>query len=440
MMKTPICDFIKEYNEKNPTRLHMPGHKAENFLGFEHLDITEIDGADALYSANGIIKESENNASLLFGDNTFYSAEGSSLCIRAMVYLLKLKLQNPIIIASRNAHKAFISAVALLDIDVCWIESKEHYLSCEIDLISLEESLVKFRDREKAVYITSPDYLGNKADIELISSLCKKYNSLLCVDNAHGAYLKFLKKSEHPIDLGADMCCSSAHKTLPVITGGAYLHISKEADTFFVENAKNALSLFGSTSPSYLILQSLDYANLYLSSGYNEKLDSFIKSLAKAKETLISHGFEICGSDSLKIVIASKGYGYLGLELAKELENRNIYCEFYDRDFVVMMLTPENGQDGIDKAVKALISIEPKERIEEAIPKISVAEKVVSVREAVFSESEVINASESEGRILSQSNISCPPAVPIVVCGERITKDAVECFKYYGIEKISVMK
>ena len=92
MMTTPICDFIKSYNKQDAIRLHMPGHKAQNRLGFENFDITEIDGADALYSASGIIKESEQNASLLFGDNTFYSTEGSSHCIRAMLYLLKLKL------------------------------------------------------------------------------------------------------------------------------------------------------------------------------------------------------------------------------------------------------------------------------------------------------------------------------------------------------------
>ena len=105
-----------------------------------------------------------------------------------------------------------------------------------------------------------------------------------------------------------------------------------------------------------------------------------------------------------------------------------------------MMLTPENGIDAIDKTVKALSAIERKEKIDEKPPKIKSGESVLSIRKAVFSESEVIDSSESEGRILSQQNIACPPAVPIVVCGERITKEAVECFRYYNIDKISVIK
>jgi arginine/lysine/ornithine decarboxylase len=357
-----------------------------------------------------------------------------------MLYLLKLKLQNPLIIASRNSHKAFITAVALLDLDVIWLESEGSYLSCVSDISLLEKMLIEHKDRKKAVYITTPDYLGNKADVKAIASVCKRHNSYLCVDNAHGAYLKFLKESEHPIDLGADMCCSSAHKTLPVITGGAYLHIAKSEDGFFERNAKDALSLFGSTSPSYLILQSLDHANFYLSNAYKEKLSAFLKAVNEAKEKISKLGFELCGSDELKIVIASKSYGYFGFELAKELSDRNIICEFHDRDYLVMMLTPENGIDALDETVNALSEIVRKEMINEEPPKIKGCEAVLSIRDAVFAESEVINASESEGRVLSQQNIACPPAVPIIVCGERITKDAVECFRYYNIDKISVIK
>ena len=108
-MNTPIVDFIKSYESKNALRLHMPGHKGKTFLGPEKYDITEIDGADVLYSPDGIIEESENNASALFGTrHTYYSTEGSSLCIRAMVYLACLGKEKPLIIAGRNVHKAFI--------------------------------------------------------------------------------------------------------------------------------------------------------------------------------------------------------------------------------------------------------------------------------------------------------------------------------------------
>ena len=132
-MKTPICDFVREYNNSGASRLHMPGHKGKGRLGFEDMDITEIVGADSLYEASGIIRESEQNASKLFGCETFYSTEGSSQCIRAMVYLVSLlaasKGERPVILAARNCHKSFISAAALLDVDVEWIESCGGYLS-----------------------------------------------------------------------------------------------------------------------------------------------------------------------------------------------------------------------------------------------------------------------------------------------------------------------
>ena len=290
-MDTPICDFVKRYNQQNTVRLHMPGHKGKCILGFEQNDITEISGADNLYQSEGIIAQSERNASSLFGCQTYYSTEGSSLCIRAMMYLAMLyaKEQNKelLVYSGRNTHKSFISACALLDFDFEWITPQKDcdpFYSSSINAEKLDNDLLKNPNKIKVVYITSPDYLGNVSDIKTISKICKKHGALLFVDNAHGAYLKFLNPSQHPIDLGADLCCDSAHKTLPVLTGGAYFHVCNNAPSFFKKYAKNALSLFGSTSPSYLILQSLDTANRYISQDYPKmhvKKNEFFGTLAK---------------------------------------------------------------------------------------------------------------------------------------------------------------
>ena len=118
-MKTPICDFVREYKDSGAVRLHMPGHKGVELIGGESLDITEIFGADSLYDASGIIRESERSASELFGCDTYYSTEGSSHVIRAMAYLISLHArergEKPKILAARNCHKTFVSAAALLD-------------------------------------------------------------------------------------------------------------------------------------------------------------------------------------------------------------------------------------------------------------------------------------------------------------------------------------
>ncbi len=236
-MQTPIADFVKEYAGKENSRFHMPGHKGQSFLGCEAYDITEIAGADSLYEADGIIAESEKNAAELFGTaGTFFSTEGSSQCIRAMLYLAIRCQQGaarPYVIAARNAHKAFLYAAAMLDFDIVWLLPEEmHSLcSCHITPEQLKKRLAEECERRgrppAAVYLTSPDYLGGQLTLGALAELCHRYHTILAVDNAHGAYLHFLEKKEQPIDLGADICCDSAHKTLPVLTGGAYLQISK---------------------------------------------------------------------------------------------------------------------------------------------------------------------------------------------------------------------
>ena len=230
-MNTPIADFIRNYAARNPVRLHMPGHKGRELLGCEALDITEIPGADELYVADGIIGESEQNAAGLFGTGaTLYSTEGSSQCIRAMVYLAALNARdahtrNPYILATRNAHKTFLYALALTDLDVRWLVSAEtdSLCACHITATDVAHALREAPEPPAAVYVTSPDYLGNLLPVREIAEVCHAAGVPLLVDNAHGAYLRFLPEDRHPISLGADLCCDSAHKTLPALTGPAYL-------------------------------------------------------------------------------------------------------------------------------------------------------------------------------------------------------------------------
>ena len=443
-MRTPICDFARRYAESGALRLHMPGHKGDGPLGIEHLDITEIDGADSLYEADGIIRESEANVSDLFGCPTYYSTEGSSQCIRAMLYLAVLcarqQGRHPLIAAARNVHKTFLSGAALLDLEVAWLtpQQPDSYLSCCLTAQELEAQLTAMTKKPTAVYVTSPDYLGNVADIAALSAVCHRHGALLLVDNAHGAYLRFLQPSRHPIDLGADLCCDSAHKTLPVLTGGAYLHIAPSAPTLCVQQAKKALALFGSTSPSYLILQSLDAANAYLEH-YDAALADFAPRMQALKERLTAHGYALRGDEPLKLTIAAKPYGYEGVELARILEQQSLVCEFADPDFLVLMLTPATGEDGLRRLEEVLLSIERRSPISAAPPQFHSCESVLSIRQAMLSLCETVPIGESVGRVLAAASVGCPPAVPIVICGERIDEEALACFAYYGIESCTVV-
>lgn len=444
-MDTPICAFVRDYAERQALRMHIPGHKGAYFLGMEHLDITEVSGADSLYEAEGIIAWSEENASRLFGCRTFYSTEGSSQCIRAMLYLAMIHAKGqgraPRIAAGRNAHKTFLTATALLDLEVDWLYpgTKTGYLSCDLTPRELEDYLFSSEEMPTAVYLTSPDYLGNIADISDLAEICHRHDVLLLVDNAHGAYLRFLPESKHPCDLGADLCCDSAHKTLPVLTGGAYLHLSKEMDRQIGEQAKNALMLFGSTSPSYLILQSLDGANSYLQD-YPQRLSVFIHDVKKLKEQLLRHGYTLYGQEPLKVTIETKPFGYTGCQLADFLREQGMEPEFADRDHLVLMLTPELGEDALTRVADALCQLPRLGAITEQAPTFAAPRQAMSIREAMLSPAEVVSVEESIGRILAVPSVGCPPAVPILVCGEVIDDHAAACFRYYGIDRCSVVK
>ena len=439
-MNTPVCDFVRSYMEAEPLRLHMPGHKGVPVLGVEQLDITEVQGADSLYAAEGIIRESEENAGRLFGCPTFYSTEGASQCIRAMVYLAVLHAKKsgrqPKILAARNVHKTFLGAAALLDVDVSWLypDGESSYLSCDISPQRLDDALSQ--SGITAVYVTSPDYLGHMADLAAISGICRRHHVLLLVDGAHGAYLKFLQPSLHPMDLGADLCCTSAHKTLPVLTGGAYLHIGVQE---LEKHAKDALAMFGSTSPSYLILQSLDAANPRLE-GYGQELAQFLPHVQALKKTLEQAGFSMYGTEPMKLTLAPKSYGYTGRELAQQLLEKNIVCEFADPDHLVLMLTPQLGVPGLKQLEQALLSLERKPPVEEKPPRFQKAERVCSLRQAMLSVHTTVAAAQAEGRVLASPSVGCPPAVPILACGERIDRHGAECLRYYGIETVTVME
>ena len=439
-MDTPIYDFVKKYVSEDPIRLHMPGHKGvSSILGTEKNDITEIDGADYLSAPCGIIGKSEENAGKLFGCSTFYSTEGSSLCIRAMLFLIKKyslkKGHEPVILAGRNAHVSFINAAAILDIDVRWIMQREcdSYETCTITGEYLESIFSNYR-KPDALYVTSPDYLGNMTDIAELSKVCHKNGVLLLVDNAHGAYLKFLKDSLHPMDLGADMCCDSAHKTLPVLTGGAYLNVSDAAPGFFKEFARQALSVFATSSPSYLILQSLDLCNRYLSG--NTEIQDTAEKVAVLKQKIKEYGYVLMGDEPLKITVCCPGAEFTGDHLAGLLKDRQIYVEYYDTEHVVMMFSGRIEDKNFEKIEKAFWEISevhdftPYKKIDPVLNRgesrrKKLPEKAMTFKEALFADSKEAEAEYSVGRILAEPMLHCPPCVPLLVMGEIIDEETV---------------
>lgn len=443
-METPVADFVRAYVQKDPVRLHMPGHKGRPFLGPEPWDITEIPGADSLYEAEGILAESEANAASLFGaGRTLYSAEGSSQCIRAMVRLaisLRASGTLPVIAAPRNVHKAFVYACALLDVQVQWLWPRQRgsLCACPLSAQDLEEALDTFPVPPAAVYITSPDYLGHQADIGGMAQVCRKRGIRLLVDNAHGAYLHFLPEPCHPLDLGADLCCDSAHKTLPVLTGGAYMHLKKGLPDAFYKNAREAMALFGSTSPSYLILSSLDLCNRYLAGECRQDLACWVQKLDALKARLEQRGWGIEPGDPLRLTLLAPR-GWSGHALGEQLRRANMEYEYADGDFLVLMTTPQNGEAALSAVEAALGEAPAPPKIPEPMaltrPKVR-----CSLREGCLGPQERVPAAQALGRICAAPAVSCPPAVPIVLSGEEIGPEEIAAFHRYGIEQAAVLR
>lgn len=462
MMKTPVCDFVYQYAKRQIVRAHMPGHKGQMFLGYgqkllgcERIDITEVHGADDLYHPTGILRKSEAHAAQLFRSAaTLYSTEGSSQCIRAMLSLAlanwRIKhptAQNrPVLFAGRNAHKSLLLAAAMLDVEIYWLWSEEEESSlccCSISPGCLEKSLAAFAPLENpiAVFVTTPDYLGKQLDVSALAAAAHQFDIPLLVDNAHGAYLTMLRR--HPITLGADACCDSAHKTLPVLTGGAYLHIARSAPKYFRTNAHSALSLFGSTSPSWLILQSLDLCNRILQNKWNSKIRDRLERMEHLKNALREQGWFLLDTDPLKLTVeAAYEDGFDGLTLADSLRQYNIECEYAEQNFLTLMLSPANSKNDfirIENAFAELAELKPPSSPQlSSLPKF-VPEVACSIREAVLAPQELIPIEKAEDRIMGIPVGGCPPAVPLIMSGERIPKQAIDLWRSYHVETVSVV-
>ena len=372
--------------------------------------------------------------------------------------------QRPVLLAARNAHKALLYAAALLDFDIQWLwpapQDAGALCSCPVSAAKLTGALQGLAQQGKrpfGVYITSPDYLGGVQDIAALAEVCKDFGVPLLVDNAHGAYLRFLPQGgQHPIALGAAMCCDSGHKTLPVVTGGAYLHLGKNAPVQDEAAVRNALALFGSTSPSYLILQSLDKCNQILSEGYPLRLLQCCGHLTRLRRELneaaaAKHcpGPLALESEPLKVTLDAAVLGLSGTELAEKLRAAKIECEYADPRYLVLMFTPDNPPQDFERLSAAVLRIAEELAGPVTLPEETAGEfaelerglhRRCTIRQAVFAPQEQLPAEQAVGRICAMPTVSCPPAIPIVVSGEQITPAAAAWMKRYHVKEVSVIR
>ncbi len=426
-MTTPIHDFLEKYSKTAPLRLHMPGHNGE----VPH-DITEIEGADSLFDATetskGIIAKSEKNAAEVFGtDRTCYSCGGSTLAIQAALGILKAQGCKTIA-ASRYSHKSLITAATLLRLNIKWLYPEE-YLHADVDFGG--DAL----NGADAVFTTNVDYLGGT---------CRIPDTKLpvVVDNAHGAYLKFVNKEKfgrkylHPTEFGIPVISAeSAHKTLPVLTGGAYLHFAGGTD---FSRAKEMMAMFGSSSPSYLIMESLDNCNKLL---YNhpDLVNHACAAVAQLKEQLAAFEIPILESDPLRVVVKAWEYGYNGFNYSDKLRANGVECELADRNHVVLLFSAATTVKDCQRALTAMTLIPKKKPIFKAQYPVVKPKAALPIYDAVFMPQKKVPLAKAVGFVCGEIKAPCPPCIPVVMPGEIIDDSTAESLRLYNVKEISVI-
>lgn len=438
MAETPLVDALRAYAARTPARFHMPGHKGfppacapQALSGAYLLDVTELSATGSLYdrdTPDGPFARAEDLAARAFGaDATLLCAGGATLCIQTLVFSLCGK-GLPLLV-DRHSHKAVFHAAAAYGLEVsCVAPEFDSQKGLYKGLTAQDVRGALEREAACAVFVTSPDYYGAMADIAGIADVCRERGVALIVDNAHGTHLAFLKGGAlHPLRHGCDACVDSAHKTLPALTGGAFLHILGER--FDKARLKGVMSMLGSSSPSHLITASLDAARAFAEVSAGE-FDRLCERCGELRAALIKAGIPCLDDrmrDPLRIVVDTGAAGLDARRAAALLEERGVFCEMADSRYLVLLPSPHNKDKEFQLFLSAICSIiKTEERLGRIPPACEpvAGEKVLSIREAVRRPSRLVSALEAAGHIAAEVVCAYPPASAVALPGEHITPEA----------------
>ncbi len=431
-MKQSLLRKLTEYN-KSRVAMHMPGHKRNTQIlknGLPYgIDITEIDGFDNLHDMAGVLKETADFASSLYGSKCAFPLVNGSTCgILAGIYSLTKKGSH--ILVARNCHKSVYNAIELLDLFPHYIIPES--IACGIAGVITAESVenaLKSNPQISTVVLTSPTYEGVLSDVEKIYEVCKKHGTALLVDAAHGAHFGISEKAfSQKILPFADIVVMSLHKTLPSLTQTALLHIC--SDNVPVDRVKEALSVFETSSPSYVLMASIDECLRFVSknkhyfSDLADKLNLFYEKAEKLKTLKVFH-FD----DLSKIIISTEKSNISGCILSELLRNHNIEIEMAQADFCLAMTTICDTDKSLKKLLSALKGIDKKLNFTEkqpTIPEISQVEIINAPCNARKKEGILASLENSENCESLEYVWSYPPGVPIICPGEKITPEIIK--------------
>jgi arginine decarboxylase len=452
--KTPLFDALMEYVNNNTIPFHVPGHKKgqgmdnkfKNFIGTNVLsmDVTVFKQVDSLHKPTGPIKlAQELSADAHNADSTFFCIHGTSGAIQAMI--MSVVNQGDKIIVPRNVHKSITAGIILSGATPVYMHPEIHEavgVAFNVTPETVRATLEENPDA-KAVLIINPTYYGVSTDIVKIADIVHEYEIPLIVDEAHGPHLHF--NNRLPIcamDAGADMCAQSTHKIVGSMTQASLLHVKK--GLVDVNRVKTVMSLLQTTSPSYILLASLDVARRQMAVEGKELLDNTIELAKYAREKINNiNGYYCFGEevvnkpgafafDPTKITITCKDLGISGNELERILaEKYFIQPEMSDLYNVLCVFTLGDTKESVDALIHALEEISCGEACNlgkkiNIVEMPTIPQSVLTPRDAFNSKTVSIPLKDSLGQISAEFLMAYPPGIPILCPGEIITKDIVD--------------
>ncbi|MFC3882044.1 aminotransferase class I/II-fold pyridoxal phosphate-dependent enzyme [Bacillus songklensis] len=449
---TPLFTQLQEHYLKRTLSFHVPGHKNGKifpdlpyslFSSILNIDATELSGLDDLHNPEGVIAQAQSLAADLYGvDTTYFLINGST--VGNLASILSVAEANDVMIVQRDCHKSVLNALKLANILPVFI-APEYDISAHICTGVKEETVIKAINQypwAKGIVLTNPNYYGLTRNLKGIVEHAHNYNIPVIVDEAHGAH--FILGDPFPqsaAEAGADLIVQSAHKTLPAMTMGSYLHV--QGSLVNMEKLEFYLRALQSSSPSYPIMASLDLARYYLAQLKSDK--SEIISLRAELEQFKQRLNEIEGlkvmpfsspdikEDLLKVMIQpDHRFIKTGYRLQKQLESYGIYSELADM-FRVLFILPLGKnfpfEESIHKIREALRNIrdgEPHVSLDK-IQSFSFQHTslTISYQQMQTLKKEFVSFEEAIGRVAAEPVIPYPPGIPILVEGELITKDHI---------------
>jgi len=445
----PLFEALKRYAEEDKVPFHTPGHKQgkgihrlfKEFIGQNlfKIDLTVLEETDCLFHPTGILREAQDLAAEAFGaDKTYFLLNGSSGGNHAML----LTVCNPgdRVIVGRNAHKSILGGMILTGIIPIYVMpevSEELGLIKNVTTAAIEATL-KENPNAKAVMVVSPTYYGISADLKAIAEISHRYGKILLVDGAHGPHFHF-----HPdlpiaaVDAGADCSVESIHKILSGMTQASMLHV--KGNRVDIRDLESVLFVIQSTSPSYILMASLDVARMQMATEGDKLLGRAIELSQQAREGinkidgLYSFGrreirpFDL---DLTKVTVNLKGLSLNGYEASQILNHEyNIQPEMADLEKLLFLITIADGEEDIQRLIKAFQKLAHQYRVIKNVtlrprfPELSF-QMAMSPREAFFAKQKTVTFKEAIGEVSTELFTIYPPGLPVIVPGEIITEEA----------------